>query len=356
MTPPLLRVSGLTKSFAVAGPVGNRRLLRAVDHVGFDVAAGETFALVGESGSGKTTIGRLVLRLVEPDAGRVEFAGVDLRALDARGLRAMRRRMQIVFQDPFASLDPRETIGAAIAAPIRLHGLRRGDGVDARVRDLLGMVGLDPSFARRHPHSLSGGQRQRAVIARALAVEPELLVCDEPVAALDVSVQAQTLNLLQDLRARLGLAMIFISHDMGVVRCMADRVGILYAGRIVETGLAEDIFRHARHPYTQALLSAVPRLPPHARRERKVLEGEPPDPFSVDGGCAFAGRCPHALPACASAPPPASPAGRPGHVAHCHRLHELPVQEETWLGDAEASPAVAARLARMRARQGGHPA
>ena len=231
----LLSVEGLTKSFAAAG-AGLRaaRRVRAVDDVSFTLGHGETLGLVGESGCGKTSVGRLVLRLIEADAGRVIFDGIDMRALPARELRGLRRRLQVIFQDPFASLDPRLRIGAAIAAPIRLHGLRHGSAVDARVVELHELVGLSAAHRDRFAHQFSGGQRQRIAIARALAVEPELIVCDEPVSALDVSVQAQILNLLADLRARLGLSLIFISHDMSVVRHVADRVGVMYAGRLVE--------------------------------------------------------------------------------------------------------------------------
>ena len=353
MTAPLLEVSGLGKSFDVPGPAGGRRRLRAVEDMSFTVAAGETFALVGESGSGKTTVGRLVLRLVEPDAGRVIFAGTDLRGLDSAGLRAMRRRLQIVFQDPFASLDPRERIGEAIGAPIRLHRLRPAARLRARVEELLDLVGLDPAIAGRFPHALSGGQRQRVVIARALAVEPELLICDEPVAALDVSVQAQILNLLQDLRARLGLTMIFVSHDMGVVRSIAHSVGVMYAGRLVEMGPAAEIFGRPRHPYTQALLASVPAVSPATRRAKSVLQGEPPDPFAVASGCRFAERCPHVVDPCRRAPPVMRPLPDASHLVLCHRYDELPPVVSPWIdGDAAMSPAVASRLASLRARRG----
>jgi oligopeptide/dipeptide ABC transporter ATP-binding protein len=352
VTAPLLEVSGLGKSFDVPGPGGGRRRLRAVEDMSFSVAGGETFALVGESGSGKTTVGRLVLRLIEPDTGRVVFAGTDLRSLDGAGLRAMRRRMQIVFQDPFASLDPRERIGEAISAPIRLHRLRSSTHLRARVEELLDLVGLDVAVASRFPHALSGGQRQRVVIARALAVEPELLVCDEPVAALDVSVQAQILNLLQDLRARLGLTMIFVSHDMGVVRSIAHSVGVMYAGRLVETGPAAEIFGRPRHPYTQALLASVPAVSPAARRVKSVLQGEPPDPFAAASGCRFAERCPHAADPCRSAPPVMRSLKDTSHLALCHRLEDLPPNVSPWIdGAAALSPVVSARLDALRARR-----
>jgi len=350
MTAPLLAVEGLTKSFESSG-LGRRRRLRAVDEVGFTLAAGETFALVGESGCGKTTVGRLVLRLIEADAGRIVFDGIDVRALDRTGLRALRRRMQLIFQDPFASLDPRQRVGEAIAAPIRLHALRPRDAVEARVDELLRLVGLDPAQKRLHPHEFSGGQRQRLVIARALAVEPELLVCDEPVAALDVSVQAQILNLLHELRARLGLAMIFISHDMAVVRHVADRIGVMYAGRLVETGTARAVFSAPGHPYTQALLAAVPASSPRGRATRSLLAGDPPDPFAAAAGCAFAGRCALAQPGCLEARPAPAAAGDADHRVACHRLVAARELGAAAPRDDTLPERVAARIARMRARR-----
>jgi oligopeptide/dipeptide ABC transporter ATP-binding protein len=354
MSRPLLQVEGLEKSFETPGVRGRR--LRAVDGVGFTLQAGETLALVGESGCGKTTVGRLLLRLIEADAGRIAFDGIDVRALDRGGLRALRRRMQIVFQDPFASLDPRQRVGEAIAAPIRLHRLRAGEAVEARVDELLRLVGLDPVQKRLYPHEFSGGQRQRLVIARALAVEPDLLVCDEPVAALDVSVQAQILNLLQELRARLGLAMIFISHDMAVVRHIADRVGVMYAGRVVETGPARAVFAMPCHPYTQALLAAVPAASPRDRAPRQLLEGEPPDPFAGVIGCAFAGRCPLAILDCLGTRPQPVRASIAEHEVACLRAV---VARDAGIGlvrDDALSPRVMARIAAMRERRERPPA
>ena len=272
---PLLEVRGLTKHFPVRrgalGLVSGQ--VRAVDGVDFHLAAGETLAIVGESGCGKSTVGRLVLRLIEPTAGAVRFEGDDLLALDQAGLRSRRRRMQVIFQDPYASLNPRMSVGAMLGEPLMLHRLigneaaRRG-----RVAELLELVGLRPDHARRYPHEFSGGQRQRIAIARALAVEPRLIVADEPVSALDVSIQAQVINLMRALQNRFGLAYIFISHDLAVVKHIADRIAVMYLGKIVETATTEELFRAPRHPYTRALLSAVPVPDPTAVREREAME------------------------------------------------------------------------------------
>jgi oligopeptide/dipeptide ABC transporter ATP-binding protein len=289
----------------------------AVDRVSFDVARGETLGLVGESGSGKTTTGRTLLRLIEPTAGRIEFDGRDVVAMDASALRALRRRAQIVFQDPFGSLNPRLTVGAAIREVLDVHGLARGDRT-GRVLELLDIVGLRPEHASRYPHEFSGGQRQRVGIARALAVEPDFIVCDEPVSALDVSVQAQVLNLLRSLQQRFGIAYLFIAHDLAVVRHMSDRIAVMYLGQIVETGPARAVVAQPLHPYTKALLSAVPDLRPAARPERIVLGGEMPDPAVPPPGCPFHPRCTHPLrdAACTVARPPLVEKA-PGHSAAC---------------------------------------
>jgi len=291
---PLVSVEGLVKHYESGGLfTGKKPPVRAVDGLSFTVGRGETLALVGESGCGKTTVGRTLLRLLEPTAGTAHFDGTDLFGLQGEALRAMRRRMQIVFQDPFSSLDPRMTVAASVAEGIEIHGLAKGAAVRARVEALLAEVGLDPSYADRYPHEFSGGQRQRIGIARALAVEPQFIVCDEPVSALDVSVQAQVLNLLADLQRSRGLSYLFIAHDLAVVRQLAHRVAVMYLGRIVEMGPTEEVLAHPRHPYTQALLSSVPEPDPAAKRLRVVLAGEPPSPSAPPSGCAFHPRCPH---------------------------------------------------------------
>ena len=292
---PLVEVTDLVTHFTRrVGLLGARReTVQAVNGVTLDVAARETLGLVGESGCGKTTLGRSILRLVDRTSGEVRFDGQDLFALDPAALRRMRRRMQIVFQDPDGSLDPRQSIGRAVREGLEVHRLARGAEADRRVGALLEEVGLPAGTAARFPHEFSGGQRQRAAIARALAVEPEFLVCDEPVSALDVSVQAQVLNLLADLQARRGLSYLFISHDLAVVRHIAPRVAVMYLGRIVEQGPTDRIYRRPLHPYTQALLTAVPVPDPGKGRQRIVLAGDPPSPVHPPSGCPFHPRCQH---------------------------------------------------------------
>jgi oligopeptide/dipeptide ABC transporter ATP-binding protein len=292
---PLLEVQDLVVHFhRRSGLLGSHHeTVQAVNGVSLTIGRRETLGLVGESGCGKTTLARAVLRLVDRTAGTVRFDGSDLFALDRRALRRMRRRLQVVFQDPYASLNPRRTIGQAVREGLEIHHLAEGEAADGRVRALLEEVGLSPDAAGKYPHEFSGGQRQRACIARALAVEPDLLVCDEPVSALDVSVQAQVLNLLADLQARHGLSYLFISHDLAVVRHVAPRVAVMYLGRIVEEGPADDLYDRPRHPYTQALLSAVPVPDPATRRARIVLPGDPPSPVQPPPGCPFHPRCPH---------------------------------------------------------------
>jgi oligopeptide/dipeptide ABC transporter ATP-binding protein len=291
---PLLRVTDLVKYyrsggvFARPGPP-----VRAVDGVSFEIGRAQTLGLVGESGCGKSTVGRTLLRLQEPTSGRAVFDGADVFALDRGDLRRLRRRMQIVFQDPYSSLNPRMRIGSAVAEGIEIHRLVPKAEIPGRVAALLEEVGLDPAFARRYPHEFSGGQRQRIGIARALAVEPSFIVCDEPVSALDVSVQAQVLNLLADLQRQRGLSYLFIAHDLAVVRQVAQRVAVMYLGKIVETGPTEGLLREPRHPYTIALLSAVPEPDPAGTKRRVVLPGDPPSPSAPPSGCPFHPRCFH---------------------------------------------------------------
>jgi peptide/nickel transport system ATP-binding protein len=291
----LLTVEGLVKHFPASGLLGRGRPVRAVDGVSFEIDPGETLALVGESGSGKTTVGRAILRLTEPTAGRVTFEGQEVFGLDRSALRALRRRMQIIFQDPAGALNPRMRIGDAIAEGLEIHRLATRTEIPRRVAGLMQEVGLDPSLVSRFPRELSGGQRQRVGIARALAVEPGFLVCDEPVSALDVSVQAQVVNLLADLQQRRGLSYLFIAHDLAVVRQLAHRIAVMYLGKIVEIGPAESVLSAPRHPYTQALLSAVPEPIPGQAGSRIILPGDPPSPVDPPSGCRFRTRCFHPL-------------------------------------------------------------
>ncbi|WNV75977.1 ABC transporter ATP-binding protein [Geodermatophilus sp. DSM 44513] len=322
----LVRARGLEVHFPVRSGGALRRtagVLRAVDGVDLDIRRGETLGLVGEFGCGKSTLGNALLRLVEPTGGTVTFDGTDVTALGRRELRALRRRAGMVFQDPFASLDPRRTVRQTVSEPLEVHGLRSGRRERAgRVAELLELVGLDPAVADRYPHEFSGGQRQRVGIARALAGEPDFLVCDEAIASLDVSVQAQVLNLLRRLQRRLGLTLLFISHDLSAVRHVSDRIAVMYLGRIVEVGPASAVGSDPQMPYTQALLSAVPVPHPalERARQRVVLRGDVPSPTDVPDGCRFRTRCPSVFEPCPDVDPALQPAGAPGQLAACH-LH-----------------------------------
>jgi oligopeptide/dipeptide ABC transporter ATP-binding protein len=322
---PLLEVTNLVRHFIVGRSLfgGALATVRAVDGVSFEVQPGETLALVGESGCGKSTVGRLVLRLIEPTAGRVVFAGRDLATLGVQEMRTLRRNAQLVFQDPYASLNPRMTVGDILAEPLALHAIVPREGRQKRVAELLDMVGLASTFARRYPHEFSGGQRQRIAIARALAVEPKLVVCDEPVSALDVSISAQVLNLLQDLQRRLGLAYIFISHDLAVVKHIATRVAVMNLGRIVEIAATDQLFAKPRHPYSRALLAAIPVPKARAKRDRMVLHGEMPSALNPPAGCHFHTRCPFVIDRCRSLRPHLIDDAK-GHATACHIWPELP--------------------------------
>jgi oligopeptide/dipeptide ABC transporter ATP-binding protein len=315
---PILEVAGLVKHFPTdQGLLSSGAVLHAVDGIGLEVRPGEVLAVVGESGSGKSTLARCVLRLIDPTAGRIVFDGRDVTTLRGRELAGFRQQVQPVFQDPFSSIDPRWRVGRSIAEA--LDAFRIGTKAErrARVVDLLDRVGLDPSFARRHPHELSGGQRQRVGIAAALAPEPKLIVADEPVSALDVSVQAQVLNLLADLQRDLGLAILFVAHDLAVVKHMSHRTAVMYLGKIVETGPTESVFRDPRHPYTKALLEAIPHPDPGRPLVGSALAGEIPSPIAPPSGCRFRTRCPVAIERCAVEEPEMTVFGT-GHSAACH--------------------------------------
>jgi len=291
---PLVEVRNLVKHFPVKGGVLQRTVaqVQAVDGVSFMIRRGETLGLVGESGCGKTTVGRLLLRLIEPTSGEIRFDGDDITAIRGARLKPYRRRMQIIFQDPYASLDPRTPIGDSIGEGLRIHGIGSRKDQRAKVTKMMDMVGLQAYHARRYPHEFSGGQRQRIGIARALVLEPDLVVCDEPVSALDVSIQAQVLNLLRDLQRELGLTYLFVAHNMGVVEHISDRVAVMYLGRIVEVAERREMFRDPEHPYTQALMSAIPIPDPELRRQRVILRGDVPSPVNPPRGCRFHPRCP----------------------------------------------------------------
>ena len=320
MSGPLLEVTDVVKHFYGKSSSGIRSVrytVQAVSGVSFTLGMGETLGLVGESGSGKSTVGRCVIQLIRPTSGSVKYNGRELTTMGGGELRALRKEMQIVFQDPYASLDPRMTVGASIAEPLKIHGIPGNH--ETKVRNLLDLVGLSPLHAKRFPHEFSGGQRQRIGIARALALDPKFLVLDEPVSALDVSIQAGVMNLLEDIQNELGLAYLFIAHDLSVVRHISDVVAVMYLGRLVEMAPSEELFTHPAHPYTQALLSAVPEPDPTVERERRriVLTGDVPSPINPPSGCRFRTRCPKAADICATDTPPLVDPGV-GHPVACH--------------------------------------
>jgi peptide/nickel transport system ATP-binding protein len=326
---PLVEVENLKVYFPIkSGLVLDRHVgdVRAVDDVTLTVHRGETLGLVGESGCGKSTVGRAILRLYEPTAGRIVFDGQDITNLSERELRPLRRRMQMVFQDPFASLNPRHSVGRIVGEPLRVHGLARGRAVTARVRELLQIVGLPADAASRYPHEFSGGQRQRVGLARSLALNPDFVVADEPVSALDVSIQAQIINLLEDLQREFDLTYLFIAHDLAVVRHISDRIAVMYLGSIVEVSPADDLYENPLHPYTITLLSAVPIPDPAVEREREtiLLAGDLPSPAHPPSACRFHTRCPYVQPTrCRDEAPPLRPFGAGGHLAACHWVEEI---------------------------------
>ncbi|NUK31729.1 dipeptide ABC transporter ATP-binding protein [Parageobacillus sp. VR-IP] len=319
MSEPLLQVKGLKKYFPITGGVFGKKVgeVKAVDDVTFTVYKGETLGIVGESGCGKSTTGRMLLRLIEPTAGSIIFEGKEVTTLPKAELRKMRRDMQMIFQDPFASLNPRHTVEKILEEPLIVHGIGSKEERKKRVREMLEVVGLGQYHAKRYPHQFSGGQRQRIGIARALMTNPKLIIADEPVSALDVSIQAQVLNLLEDLQKEFGLTYIFIAHDLGVVRHISDRVGVMYLGRLVELADSDQLYQSPKHPYTQALLSAVPIPDPEYKRERQLLSGDLPNPANPPQGCAFHTRCSACMDICKQKRPEMKEVEK-GHYVACH--------------------------------------
>ena len=328
MTHPLLAVEDLKMYFPVYGGVMRRKVAQvfAVDGVSFKIRAGETLGLVGESGCGKTTVGRTLLRLYRPTGGKVHFDGRNMMTLDRAALQAIRRDMQIIFQDPFESLNARQTIQEILEEPFRIHRIGSSEERRLRVRQLLERVGLPGNSLTRFPHEFSGGQRQRIGIARAIALEPRLVICDEPVSALDVSIQSQIINLLLELQREMGLTYLFIAHDLAVVKHISDHIAVMYLGRIVEYAASDVLYREPRHPYTQALISAIPVADPDVRKKRQVLTGDVPSPITPPSGCHFRTRCPYAIDRCRNEVPalrPTPDADNTPHLAACHRLEEI---------------------------------
>ena len=346
--PPLVETAALTRTFVGAGSLVDLvlrrppRVVTAVDHVDLQIPRGAVVALVGESGCGKSTLSRCLLRLIEPTSGTIRFAGVDIGALDAQALRHLRPRMQIIFQDPLASLNPRLTVGQALSEVLDVHHVVAKGDSPARVAELLDMVGLPATARERYPRSFSGGQQQRIGIARALAAAPSFLVADEAVSKLDVSVQVQILNLLRQLQRDLGLTILLVAHDLAVVRYVSQRVAVMYLGAIVESGETEELFARPSHPYTRALLAAVPKLQPGNRQRTPSLPGDPPSPLNLPSGCRFHTRCPRAEPICTREAPPLREVG-PGHLAACHFADDL------WRLAPAPTPHAAPRVARGRA-------